>query len=158
MKLKTADILNYSRKPPTLAFQAILDALSSSRPETWNLIFLLLPVERRYVFTTSPNIKHVPVACWRTVNCDLITGEFVNPFDAEPGRRRTVAHLLQGPAQDFVDWASNCAIADKLPVHAFMPDWLATAQSRLHLCAGYRPEKALDGMEDAIALLSQFKA
>lgn len=95
-------------------------------------MFLLLPVERRYVFTAGPNIA-IPAACWRTVNCDLITGEFVNPFDAEPSSSRgDVAHLLQGPAQDFVDWASNCAIADKLPVHALMPGLATffTAQSR----------------------------
>ena len=155
--MKTTDILSYSRKPPNPAFQAILDALSSSQQETWNLMFLLLPVERRYVFTAGPNIKHIPAACWRTVNCDLITGEFVNPFDAEPSLRRTVAHLLQGPAQDFVDWASNCAIADKLPVHASMPDWVATAQSRLHLCAGYQPEKTMDGIDDAVEFLRMFK-
>ena len=155
--MKTTDILSYSRKPPNPAFQAILDALSSSQQETWNLMFLLLPVERRYVFTAGPNIKHIPVACWRTVNCDLITGEFVNPFDAEPSLRRTVAHLLQGPAQDFVDWASNCAIADKLPVHALMPDWVATAQSRLHLCADERPEKLMQGIDDAVELLAMFK-
>jgi aminopeptidase C len=81
----------------------------------------------------------------------------VNPFDAEPSLRRTVAHLLQGPAQDFVDWASNCAIADKLPVHALMPDWVATAQSRLHLCVGYQPEKTMDGIDDAVEFLGMFK-
>lgn len=155
--MKTVDIHNYSRKAPKPVLQAVLDALRSSRQETWNLMFLLLPVESRYIFTTGPNIKHVPVACWRTVNCDLITGEFVNPFDAEPSRSRTVAHLLQGPAQDFVDWASNCAIADKLPVHAFMPDWVATAQSRLRLCTGYRPEKRMDGMDEAVELLVKFR-
>lgn len=157
MKMKVADTQSYSRKPPTLAFQAILDALRSSQQETWNLMFLLLQVERRYVFTTAPNLKHVPAACWRTVNCDLITGEFVNPFDAEPSHRRTVAHLLQGPAQDFVDWASNCAIADKLPVHHFMPDWVASAQSRLLLCAGYRPEEPMDEMDEAVELLAKFR-
>lgn len=67
------------------------------------------------------------------------------------------AHLLQGPAQDFVDWASNCAIADKLPVHALMPDWVATAQSRLHLCVGYQPEKTMDGIDDAVEFLGMFK-
>ena len=51
--MKTTDILSYSRKPPNPAFQAILDALSSSQQETWNLMFLLLPVESRYVFTRN---------------------------------------------------------------------------------------------------------
>ena len=55
--MKTTDILSYSRKPPNPAFQAILDALSSSQQETWNLMFLLLPVERRYVFTAGPNAE-----------------------------------------------------------------------------------------------------
>jgi hypothetical protein len=155
--LKTIDMHTYSPKEPTPAIQCILDALATQHGETWNLIYLLLPVERKYVFTVDRRFKEVPTACWKTTHCDIVTGQFLNPYEHRTDRHRTVATLLRGPAEDFVDWATNTPAATKLPIHQVLPDWVTTVQGRLGKCAGYKPAPELTDVSQASNLLAKFK-
>lgn len=152
----------YSPNPPPLNVQTVLDALGCSREETWNLMFLVMPVEDRYLFSDDPARKFIPTACWRTVHCDYTTGKFLNPFDAGyeqgPSPRRSIKHLLSGSPDHFVAWASNSPIVEHLPLSELIPApvWVATAQSRLKLCAHREVQAEPTDMQQAQALLAKF--
>ena len=152
----------YSPNPPPPNIQTVLDSMGCSRDVTWNLMFLTMPVEARYMFTENPVRKFVPTACWRTVHCDYTTGQFLNPFDAgyEQGSapRRSIKHLLSGPPDHFVAWASNSPIVAHLPLSELLPApvWVATAQSRLELCAHREVESEPTDMQQAQELLAKF--
>jgi len=152
----------YSPNPPPPNIKTVLDALGCSRDETWNLMFLVMPVEERYLFTGDPMRKFIPTACWRTVHCDYTTGKFLNPFDAGyeqgPSPRRSIKHLLSGPPDHFVAWASNSPIVAHLPLSELLPApvWVATAQSRLKLRNHRELQVEPADLAQAQSLLSKF--
>lgn len=154
--MKVLTMHTYSPKEPSAVIRSVLETLQAGQTETWNLIYLLLPVERKYVFTAKATNKEVPVAAWRTVHSDAITGAFLNPHN-HPNSERTVARLLRGPAEHFVDWASNTPVASMLPIHKVDPDWVATARSRLPKCVGYKPERTIADLGLAASALAKFK-
>ena len=129
-------IANYA--PPTeyAALMQALEDIDVFQPQAINLAFLVLPVEQKSVF--QGHRVQIPSLCWKTVCCDLQTGEFINPFTTHPSRR--VADLLAQPLGIFMEWASNSLAVNLLPLTLAKPDWLRTAEKRLHRCQPHPDE------------------
>lgn len=98
--------------------------------ESWNLLFLVVNMDRQNPYRGASGLCS---AIWRTVCCDIRTGESVNPF----GRSGIplVADLLRGSPHHFYAWAVNNPAFERLPITAVRPDWLKVAKRRLSHCA-----------------------
>jgi len=117
--------------------------------EAWNLAFLALDFDG-FPFA-APNTG---VSIWRTVCSDRVTGEFLNPHSETFYATKTVAHLLRRPAAEFVDWAENAPVIDKLPITTLMPDWVPRARRRVLLCSEHPDDKILQALDNPIKDLS----
>ena len=136
-------ITSYAPPPAHAVLKGVLEDIDVFQTQAINLAFLVLPVEQKTVF--QGNRVQIPSLCWKTVCCDLQTGEFINPFTTHP--RRRVADLLAQPRGIFMEWASNSLAVNLLPLTLAKPDWLRVAEKRLHRCQPH-PDKARIPQDD----------
>jgi hypothetical protein len=156
--LITTSITRYSPKPATEYRAGFYDKMKLGA-EAWNLAFLALD------FDGVPFANdNAGAAIWRTVGCDATTGEFLNPHIEGLDLGATVASLLHLPASEFVDWAENAPVIAKLPITVVIPDWVATARSRVALCTRHpldsivrKLDTPVDDITKAAAYLSKFR-
>jgi len=125
----TMNVYRYNPSDDDKFLGKVTTALTVNRQETLNLLFLLAAPDDYSAFA-GPN-KTLGAAAWKTTASSLTTGEFLNPFNSTG---RTVADLLRRSPREFLNWASNSPVIDKLPLTELMPDWVERAHRRLGHC------------------------
>lgn len=139
MKTET-EIYRYSPKP-LKHYTSALAPIESLRDETWNLLYLVADMEDKLRFTKGRH--RIPAECWRTVHCDMRTGQ----FNRVPNSM-SIGRLLALPPKEFMDWVKNTPIASELPIATQVPNWVEIAQRRVHQCRPHPDAGKLTAFDD----------